>query len=110
MSERVRLAKMAGCIANPTFIAIMEVLARKGNCVKDDFIHIEGISRLTVALNLKYLKKYGLINGSLTARNLSYCLNYDKIEEFKMLFDEFYRRIMQSRDPKGNCINTHGTE
>lgn len=48
-------------------------------------------------MNLKYLKRYGLIKGSLTSKNISYCLDYEKFDEFKALFDEFYIIVTKNK-------------
>lgn len=91
------LAKLFACMGNATLINLLETLACKGTCVKGDFIELKGLSRFTVGTNLKYLKKYGLVNGSLSAKSLSYCVNYEKLAEFKHLFDDFYTKIMETR-------------
>lgn len=93
-------------LSNPTRISLLEKLACEGSCVKDDFIDIDGLSKFTVGMNLKYLKKFEIINGNLSSKNLSYC---KKVDELKKMFDEFYERINKDRGNidanNGNCIN-----
>lgn len=88
----VTLAKFAASISNPTRIAIIETLAFHNNC-EGNINEVAGLTKFTVGLNLKYLKKYGLIKGSLTSKNISYCLDFEKLEEFKNAFDEFYNKV-----------------
>lgn len=104
-NRQEELSRFCAAMGNPNRIVIMETLASQGNCVKDDFLEIEGLSKFTVGLNLKYLKKFGLINGSFTSRNLSYCIDYKKLEEFKQLFDGFYNTLMVNKE-KVNPQNT----
>lgn len=99
------LSRFCAAMGNPNRIAILETLASQGNCVNGDFHEIKGLSKFTVGLNLKYLKKFGLINGSFTSRNLSYCIDYKQLEDFKQLFDGFYNTLMANKD-KVNPQNT----
>ncbi len=104
-NRQVDLSRFCAAMGNPNRIVILETLASQGYCVKDDFLEIEGLSKFTVGMNLKYLKKFGLINGSFTSRNLSYCVDYEKLEDFKLLFDGFYNTLMENKD-KVNPQNT----
>ncbi|MBL7921646.1 MAG: helix-turn-helix transcriptional regulator [Bacteroidia bacterium] len=103
------LARLCGALSNPSRIALLEKLACDGTCIKNDFIDLEGMSKFTVGMNLKYLKKFELVNGNLSSKKLSYCLNYQKLDELKKQFDEFYERINRNRGNidanKGNCLN-----
>lgn len=103
------LARLCGVLSNPSRISLLEKLASEGSCVKDDFIDIDGLSKFTVGMNLKYLKKFEIINGNLSSKKLSYCINYKKIDELKSMFDEFYERVNKDRGNidanNGNCIN-----
>lgn len=92
------LARFCAALGNPNRIVILETLASQGNCIKDDFLDIDGLSKFTVGMNLKYLKKFELINGTFTTRNLSYCIDYKKLDEFKELFDSFYNTVMINRE------------
>jgi predicted transcriptional regulator len=102
------LARLCGVLSNSSRIALIEKLACDGTCIKDDFIELNGMSKFTVGINLRYLKKFGIINGTITSKNLSYCINYKKIDELKSMFDEFYENINKSRGNidanKGNCL------
>lgn len=99
------LSRLCGALSNPSRIALLEKLACDGVCIKDDFIQLEGMSKFTMGMNLKYLKKFELISGSLSSRKLSYCLNYKKLDELKKQFDEFYELINRNR---GNIDANNG--
>ncbi|MCE3227157.1 MAG: ArsR family transcriptional regulator [Bacteroidetes bacterium] len=92
-----KLSQYAATISNPGKIAIMQQIACRESC-ESEINEIAGLSRFTVGMNLKYLKKYGLIKGNLTSRNISYCIDYSKLEEFKSLFDQFYNMVMENKD------------
>lgn len=104
----MNLARFFGALSNPSRIALLEKLACNNACIKDDFIEFDGMSKFTVGMNLKYLKKHGLINGNLSSKKLSYCLNYQKLDELKQQFDDFYNRLNQNRGndeaSNGNCL------
>ena len=91
-----KLAKFFAYFSNTTRLAIVDKMACSNNC-EQDIYEVDGLSRFTVGMNLKYLKKYNLIKGSLTSKNISYCLNYEKLEEFKTLFDEFYSKVTENK-------------
>ena len=102
-----QIAKFCASLANTSRLAILETLGRTENCA-GDINEVAGLSRFTVGMNLKYLKKYGLIKGSLTSKNISYCLDYEKLEELKNLFDQFYNRITENK-PKAENGNVSCT-
>lgn len=104
------LARYCGTLSNQRRVALLAEIAANSNCVKDSFVEVEGLNKFAVGMNLKYLKKYGLVNGTITTKQLQYCINYEKLEEFKTLFDQFYTSLIQHKSTVGitnqNCTNT----
>lgn len=98
IKRQEQLAKFFVSLGNRTRIAIVENLACRDQCVKDNILNVSGFARFTVGQNLKDLKKQGLVTGSFSSKNLSYCLDYQKIEEFKILFDGFYEKLMKNKE------------
>jgi hypothetical protein len=98
-SEKLEISRFCACLGNPTILSIIEALAKNGQCHKDDFIELDGLSSFTINMNLKYLKKFDLVRGSLSVET-PYYLNYKKIEKSKRLFDEFYQRVVQHNSKK----------
>lgn len=96
-NRHVLLSRYCGTFSNATRLAILEKLAANEHCMKGDFMEIPGISRFTVGQNLKDLRKYGLVNGTFTSKNITYCLNYEKLEEFKQLFDNLYTTLIKNK-------------
>ena len=103
------LAHYCGTLSNPRRIALLKTIASNHNCVKDNFVEVEGLNKFAVGMNLKYLKKFELVNGTFTTKKLQYCINYEKLEEFKSLFDAFYNSIIENKESIGltdkNCNN-----
>lgn len=56
------------------------------------------VSKFTVGQNVKQLAKLGLINGSFTRKTMSYCINYEKLEEWKSAADELYNSLVKNKD------------
>lgn len=104
------LARLCGSLSNPRRIALLKAIASNSNCVKDNFVEVEGLNKFAVGMNLKYLKKFELVNGTFTTKKLQYCINYEKLEEFKSLFDDFYNSVIENKESIGltdkNCNNT----
>lgn len=104
------LARYCGTLSNPRRIALLKAIASNSNCVKDNFVEVEGLNKFAVGMNLKYLKKFELVNGTFTTKKLQYCINYKKLEEFKSLFDDFYNSIIENKENIGitdkNCNST----
>lgn len=103
------LSRFCGTLSNPRRIALLKALASNSNCVKDNFVEVDGLNKFAVGMNLKYLKKFGLVNGTFTTKKLQYCINYEKLEEFKILFDDFYNSVIENKESIGstneNCSN-----
>jgi ArsR family transcriptional regulator len=103
------LARFCGALSNQRRIALLSAVASNTNCVKDNFVEVEGLNKFAVSMNLKYLKKFGLVNGTFTTKKLQYCINYEKLDEFKGLFDEFYNSIIENKEnielKSKNCNN-----
>ena len=63
------LARFCGSLSNSRRIALLKAIASNSNCVKDKFVEVEGLNKFAVGMNLKYLKKFELVNAASTTRN-----------------------------------------
>ncbi len=88
-----KLAHYCLAIGNSTRLSILEEMTSNNNLTKNSIITVNNLSKFTVTINLKGLKKAGLIKGNFRARDISYQIDYDNLEEFKKLFDEFYYNL-----------------
>lgn len=102
--HNIKLARFCAALGNPTLIGILKEVAQTGTCVKDDVVQLGGLSKFTVIRNLNYLKKFDLVKGTLTTKKMTYCIDYDKMTEFKSLFDSFYSQITENRNMKEDSV------
>jgi hypothetical protein len=103
--DNIKLARFCAALGNPTLVGLLKEVAQAGTCVKDDVVRFRGLSKFTVVRNLIYLKKFELVKGNLNTKNLTYCIDYDKMAEFKTLFDSFYSQITENRNMKEDSIS-----
>ena len=96
-SSQEKLSRFCASIGNSTRVSIMEAVASKNNCVNGDVIEVSDLGKFATVINLKGLKKTGLINGTFHSKKMSYCIDYEKLDEFKTLFDNFYNNITKNR-------------
>ncbi len=103
--QHVNLSKLCASLSNPTRIAILNKIAENETCVTGDFLEMGEVTKFTTGQNIKQLAKLGLINGSFTKKTMSYCINYEKLEEWKAVIDELYDSWIKNKE-KVNPTNT----
>lgn len=85
-----QLARFAKALGHPTRVAIMNYLASLNQCYFGD-IHAElPIAKATVSQHLKELREAGLIQGSIEAPKIKYCINKENWAVAQKLFAEFF--------------------
>lgn len=95
-----QLARFAKALGHPTRVLIMNYLAGLNACYFGD-IHAElPISKATVSQHLKELREAGLIQGSIEAPKVKYCINKENWVKVQELFSEFFG---QKINKKGCC-------
>ncbi len=94
-SERHKqLAVIAKALSHPARVYIMERLLAEnrcdgvGCCTSGEMIGDIPIARSTLSQHLKELKYAGLIQGEIEPPKIKYCVNKEKWEEAKKLFEE----------------------
>jgi DNA-binding transcriptional ArsR family regulator len=87
------LATFAKVISHPARLAILKYLSETKNCISGDISDQLPLSRTTVSQHLKELRDIGLIHGEIDGLKINYCLCGDTIEQFKMLFDAFFKEM-----------------
>lgn len=84
-----QIARFAKALAHPARIQILQFLARQQECYFGD-IHDElPIAKATVSQHLKELKDAGLIQGTIEAPKVRYCINRDNWQMAAQLFAAF---------------------
>lgn len=102
--EQLSLSKLCRTLGHPARVALMESIARVSNCVEDKVIQLEQVGFLTMVKHLKSLHSAGLVKGNITSlKDLSYCVNWEKMDEFKSMFDALYNEMNAHR----NCDSTN---
>lgn len=96
--ELVDFSKLCAALSNTTRIAILEQIANSESCITGDFAEMGEVSKFTVGQNVKQLAKLGLVNGSFTKKTMSYCINYEKLEEWKNELDELFNSWIKNKD------------
>lgn len=83
-------AKYAKAFAHPARVAILELLAKKCNCICNDLVESLPIAQSTVSQHLKILKETGLVDGVDKAQAIEYHLNKKNWMEAKKAMREFF--------------------
>lgn len=92
IEKEEKLARFAKALAHPTRILILNYLSGLDACFFAD-IHAElPIAKATVSQHLKELREAGLIQGSIQAPKVKYCINKENWADAKLLFDEFFSK------------------
>jgi len=98
------LAKFAKAISHPARSAILQYLAETKTCISGDISDNLPLSRTTVSQHLKELRDLGLIHGTIDGLKINYCLCSESIENYLLLFDNFFEPI---KSLKIECSSEH---
>jgi len=90
LQQRANLFK---ALAHPARLQILQFLAQTRTCISGDISEELPLSRTTVNQHLKELKDAGLIHGHVSGVKMNYCLDYDKVEEMKLVLTSFMAEI-----------------
>ncbi|MBL7935351.1 MAG: helix-turn-helix transcriptional regulator [Bacteroidia bacterium] len=91
--NQIKLASFCRSLGNPSRVAVIEKIAEMQSCVCDEIIEINNLTKTSTAAHIVSLKKEGIIKGSVSRSKLFYCIDWDKLDEFKVLFDELYNNV-----------------
>src|SRR6056297_1660778 len=84
--EQKQMARFAKAMGHPVRIYIIELLAKQACCYSGDLSEILPIAKSTLSQHLKELKEAGLIQGTIEAPKIKYCVNTDNWEKARSLF------------------------
>ena len=91
--EQENIARIAKAIAHPVRITILQMLASRECCYHGDISDVIPLAKSTLSQHLKELKDAGLIQGTVTAPNIKYCINQTNWNVAKIFFDNFFHDI-----------------
>ncbi|MFA7326076.1 MAG: metalloregulator ArsR/SmtB family transcription factor [Candidatus Kapaibacterium sp.] len=92
-AEQQQAAVYAKAISHPARIAILRFLAESKVCITGDITDAIPLGRTTVLQHLQVLKDSELITGDIDGKRVCYCINSDRYDEMKQLFDELLKKI-----------------
>lgn len=103
-----QLAKWAKAFDHPARIAIIEHLLNCESCICGDIVMELPLSQSTVSQHLKVLKESGLIQGTITGKQVCYCIDkkswkYMQIKLGKFLSQEPKLGVVCCDDSSCNC-------
>jgi DNA-binding transcriptional ArsR family regulator len=88
--DQQELANISKIFSHPARIAIIQVLAEKREIMTGDICLGLPISRTTVSQHLKDLKELGVIKGTIDGLKIHYCIDMQKLAEFKNMYNKFF--------------------
>jgi ArsR family transcriptional regulator len=96
------LACFAKAISHPARIAILNVLAKKNECICGEIVEILPLAQSTVSQHLKELKNAGLIDGTIDGPRSCYCINWKAFEKFNNEFNSLFDNL-KIKNEKACC-------
>lgn len=81
-------AGLAKALGHPARVAIVRMLARRGECVCGTIVEGLPLSQATVSQHLKVLKEAGLVRGEIDGPRVCYCINPEAVKRFKSLLEQ----------------------
>ncbi len=91
-------------LAHPVRLAIVEAIIQNNNCVGEAALDIPNVSLYTYGVHFRALRRAGVIKSIVLKNKQYYCLDCDKLETFKTLFDELYYRVNRNAEELESCI------
>ena len=79
------LATFAKALGHPVRVAIVRMLARRGECVCGQIVDVMPLAQATVSQHLKVLKQAGLVQGEVDGPRTCYCVNPEAVKRFQKL-------------------------
>ena len=88
--QQNELANIAKVLGHPARIAIIDYLIKANACVNGDLVNELGLAQATISQHLRELKDIGIIQGTIEGVSVSYCINSDRWNEIKDLFNQLF--------------------
>ena len=102
-SAQNELAILAKALAHPARIAILQHLASTTSCINGTLVQELGLAQATISQHLRELKELGLIQGSIEGTSVNYCLNLERWEEVRLLFQDFFKLLAEKPEDTLCC-------
>lgn len=85
-----KVARYAKALGHPVRIFVLELLSSQSCCYSGDLTDVLPIAKSTLSQHLKELKDAGLIQGTIEAPKIKYCINKESWQEAQGLFGELF--------------------
>lgn len=82
------VAKLAKALGHPARIAILRLLARRGECVCGSIVDELPLAQATVSQHLRVLKDAGFVQGEVEGPRVCYCLEPEAMRRFRRLIEQ----------------------
>lgn len=82
------LAEMCKALAHPARVRILEILLANENCFCGQIVDMLPLAQSTVSQHLKSLKQAGLIIGEIDGPSICYCVDNNRLDQFKKMVAE----------------------
>jgi DNA-binding transcriptional ArsR family regulator len=89
------LAAFAKAFSHPARIAILNLLAKKNECICNEIVEVLPLAQSTVSQHLKELKLAGLITGEIDGPRSCYCINWKAFEKFNIDFNALFKKLKE---------------
>ena len=89
------LAAIAKALSHPARIAILNVLAKKNQCICNEIVEVLPLAQSTVSQHLKELRNAGRINGEVDGSRSCYCINWKAFEKFNNEFNSLFEKLKE---------------
>lgn len=73
--EVTNMAEILKALGHPARLSIMQYLAESPSCICNDIVMELPLAQPTISRHLSELKRVGLIQGTITGKNICYCIN-----------------------------------
>jgi ArsR family transcriptional regulator len=87
-APEVELARLAKALGHPARIAILRLLAKRGDCVCGGIVDQLPLAQATVSQHLRILKDTGFVTGEVEGPRVCYCLEPETMRRFRRLIEQ----------------------
>ncbi|TDD99864.1 ArsR/SmtB family transcription factor [Flavobacterium cellulosilyticum] len=91
------MAEVLKALGHPARLAIMQLLMKSNSCICGDLVEELPLAQSTVSKHLSELKKAGLIKGTITGKNLCYCIDEVGFEKIKYFFQNVTKHLDKNK-------------
>jgi DNA-binding transcriptional ArsR family regulator len=98
--ELQEISELFKAMSHPARIVILKYLAETKTCITGDITEEVPLGRTTINQHLKELKEAGLIKGTIDGSRTNYCLNDNKMIQFREMILKFFEEFDKSLNNK----------